>query len=87
MAKALVRPTMFVPLVAMPPVNGGLLGEPLPGVANGERAYAETTVVTSLILTKVDEVREEHGPSAATNTMPPLFVPGAKPGFPPSACR
>jgi CBS-domain-containing membrane protein len=60
-----------------------LVGE----VIYGESAATAATVVTSLRLMKVLELRELHGPSAAIIWIAVLFVPLTRPGLPPVASR
>ena len=54
---------------------------------NGERAATAATVVTSFRTMKVLELSELHDPSAAMRSIAILFVPLARPGFPPVASR
>ena len=60
-----------------------LVGE----VIYGKSAATAATVVTSFRLMKVFELSELHDPSAAIRLIAVLFVPFARPGFPPVANR
>jgi hypothetical protein len=53
--------------------------------ANGARAQAAATVVTSLIEMLAIDPSELQLPSAATSARAALLVPGERPGFPPVA--
>ena len=52
---------------------------------NGASGHTEPTVVTSSILMNVEGLRLLQGPRAAISAIALLFVPGARPGFPPVA--
>jgi hypothetical protein len=56
-------------------------------VIYGESAATAATVVTSFRLMEVVGLRELHGPSAAIRSIAVLFVPLARPGFPPVDSR
>ena len=82
------KPTTFVAEVPTEVVNaaGSVITTPPPCESGAKWAsvYAAATVVTSLIVTKVEAVKELHGPSSATSTSSGLTP---APGFPPLATR
>jgi hypothetical protein len=78
-AKAFVRPTLFVADVPMLSV----LELPKVVVKNCPSAIAVAAVVTSLIVIKVLEFRLPHAPNGAASTMALLLDP--TPGSPPVA--
>ena len=54
-------------------------------VMKGESDETAATVVSSLMTMNPNEDSESHGPSAVIILSAVLFVPGARPGFPPEA--
>lgn len=83
LANSLARLNAAANALALPVDDPSVVGE----LINGASAFTAATVVTSLIFRNGVFVRFLHVPRAAIRASAALFVPAARPGFPPVATR